>query len=388
MRWLLIVFISTIVSLVIFSYGFVDGNLVLSRQPWYAQVVKPLQKLAYVDRGQSTIIFLTLVLSLFFCYGVFLYATLRRYVSLQIIKRILIGTTLFLVLSYPAFSYDMFNYILTAKVTFSYKENPYLIMPVEIENEPMLAYTRASNKVALYGPTWILLTYLPNAFGKGNIWLTIVLFKLTVAGFYLIMLWLIYKITKSWWNVVFFGLNPLILVETLLSGHNDIVMIVMATAGILLVRKRGVIGKGIGILLYIASIFVKGATVVLAPLFLVQSRLTLEKSLLVAYWLMFAVFLLTPMREELYPWYATWFLAFAALVAQKKARFIQGFSVAMSLGLLLRYLPYIYTREYGGSGPTWRLVFTILPPLAYVAWYLLSQKLSIGARFQRHDQMH
>ena len=41
-------------------------------------------------------------------------------------------------------------------------------MPIEIPNEPYLAFTRAANKTALYGPVWILLTAIPHLLGQGD----------------------------------------------------------------------------------------------------------------------------------------------------------------------------------------------------------------------------
>ncbi len=282
------------------------------------------------------------------------------------VLRLIVCVAVILLLAYPMFSYDVFNYILTAKVTYFWKENPYLVMPIEIPNDPNLLFTRAANKLALYGPTWIGATFFPSLVGFGNVWVSIIAFKVLVGAWYGIFLWMIYRITKSKWNVIFFALNPLVLSEVLINGHNDITMMVLAIGSLFLWRSDGVKSRILSVLCFVASIFVKGATLVLVPLFFV--RWPMEKMWRIGFLLMFGIFLLTPIREELYPWYAIWFLSFAALLPPQKAKFIHGFSIALSFGLLLRHLPYVFTREYGGLGPLWRAILTVTPVAIYFAW--------------------
>lgn len=365
---LIVAYFIAVILQIVYSFAFVDPNLTLSTYPWYQSFQSILSVFLYSKRMLSGMIFGAL-LGLFFI----LYLISLRAVSSDKNKNILltrlIGIVILLTFSFPAFSYDIFNYILTAKVAFYYHENPYIVMPIEILNEPALAYTRAANKVALYGPTWILFTWLPHVLGIGNVWLTIVSFKLLVAAFYLVAVWLIYRLTKNAWQTAFFALNPLVINEVLVSSHNDVVMMALALSGLVLARKKGLSKKIFGWGFWILSVFVKGVTVVLAPLLLV--RWPLEKLTKAAFLILFGVFLLSPFREELYPWYALWFLTFAALIPRERGKFIHGFCIALSLGLELRHLPYILTREYGGSGPMWQLILTAAPVLLFILWRLI-----------------
>lgn len=346
-------FITLIILLGIYSYGFVDLNLHLTNNPLFLTLQKPLSDIVYHNMTLAGIIYAVLITGLYVCYFRVLKNKEKDW------KKMIITAVLVLLFSFPAFTYDIFNYMTTASVAYTHKENPYIVMPVEIPGEPGLAYTRAANKIALYGPTWLLLTWIPHTLGQGNVWQTIISFKLTIALFYIAMLWLIFTITKSVKQVLFFGLNPLILIEVLLSGHNDIVMMVFALLSVTAVGQRRVI-------LWLLSFLVKGATIVLLPF--------VSWTPVMAFWLMFGIFLLTPLREELYPWYAVWFLTFAAVIPITKRSFIHGFSIALCVGLSLRHLPYILTREYGGSGPTQRLLFTVVPVLLYVYWYVYKKK--------------
>lgn len=348
--------------LTIYSYGFIDLNLPLTSAPWFEKFQAPLSNLIFHRMPLAGIIYVLLISGLYVYYVVFLQSNVKS------LLRLVPVTAIILLFSFPGFSYDIFNYMTTARVAYTHKENPYIVMPVEIPNEPGLAYTRAANKVALYGPAWLLLTWIPHTLGQGNVWLTILSFKAFVALFYVAMLYLIWKITKNIKQVLFFGLNPLVLIEVLVSGHNDIVMMVPALLAF------GAASKNIWkrVFAWGVSVGVKGATIVLFPLVLfpVPDR---EKLYKMSYWLMFGVFIVVaPFREELYPWYAVWFLAFAALIPMKKRSFIHGFSIALCIGLSLRHLPYILTREYGGTGPILRILFTIIPAIGYIVWHVRS----------------
>src|SRR5581483_4454944 len=94
--------------------------------------------------------------------------------------KIIIGVSVsLLLLAYPTMlSFDIFNYIATAKVLFHYHENPYIIMPMEFIGDPLLHYTRAANKVALYAPFWIFITGSPYVLGFKNIFLILFNFKI------------------------------------------------------------------------------------------------------------------------------------------------------------------------------------------------------------------
>ena len=352
--------------LAIYTFGFVDGNLTLSTHSLYVQFHEPLKHLVFGTRPVAGILYGGIVAVLWI-----LYAAALRTKALRWSKGTIVCLLLILLLSFPAFSYDIFNYIATSRVTFHYGENPWLVMPIEIPNEPMLAYTRAANKLALYGPSWILMTGVPYIVGMGNIWATIIAMKVMIAVFFIGIAWLIYRQTKRREDVWYFVLNPLVLIEVLVSGHNDVFMMFLALGGLVLVAKKDMASKVLGWISWGASVLVKGATVVLVPVLLMKDPLS-AKSLRISYWLLFVVFLVSPLREEMYPWYALWLVPFAAFLT--KDRFIRGFTLALTLGLSFRHLHYIYTGEYGGSGPLYRSLVTAVPVLLYLVWYKFRNK--------------
>lgn len=355
-----------------FTYGFIDVNLHLSNNALFMALQQPLHILSFQMRPLASLIFLALVVLLTVWYLWFLRHEqcfrLRRTVAM------IAGAVLLLVIAFPAFSYDVFNYMTTAKVAFFHHENPYLVMPIEIANEPYLAFTRAANKVALYGPVWILYTAVPYFLGMGNIWMTIIAYKLCNLIWYVGFCYLIFKTTKLVKNVIFFAFNPLVLIEVVVSGHNDLMMMVLALTGLMLWQKNSIKEKATGVLLLVASWFVKGATVVFAPLLLVR-KMNLEKKLMYAYFLLAAVFFVAaPIREELYPWYAVWLVTTASLMDLKRHSTVMWFTIVLSFALLLRYIPYMWMGYYEGPGPTLRLVLTVLPITVFAAITMVQRK--------------
>ena len=363
---MILLYFIILISLTIFSYGFIDLNLLLTNNTQILTWFAPLRQIVYYERPLAALICFLILLGLTGWYVFALVHSEKLFVSWKKIW-IVIGTTIvLLVCSFSAFSYDLFNYMATAKVAFTHHENPYVVMPIEIPNEPYLAFTRAANKVALYGPVWIGITALPHALGGGNIWRTIIAFKLVNALVYLFFIFFIYRVTKSKKNVIFFAFNPLILIEVLVSGHNDIVMMLFAMLGVYLWNEKK---KLFGLFFLLFSWCTKVPTLVLAPLLLLKNS-SWERVLLYAYGLMSVVFfVLAPLREELYPWYAVWLVSIAAFLDVKKHPFLIGWTLCLSCALELRHLPYIYMGQYGGFGPMARTLLTIIPLGLYIAVY-------------------
>ncbi len=367
MRVVTYIFIITLVLFSIFTYAYVDANL---------SYLKIFYTGYYsTHRILLTSIYVVLVAVLFGCFYFFtqhqsgagftknadkLIHSLKGIVTLAIIATII---------AYPAaLTFDIFNYMTTARVLFLYQENPYLIYPIEFINDPYLEFTRAANKTALYGPFWILLTGIPYVLGFGNFILTLFSFKAFIALFYIGTVYLISKIDKN--AVIFFALNPLVIIETLVSGHNDIIMIFFALLSFYLFFKKR---YGISVIAIVGSIFIKLATLFLIPVFagmikdgVLGKKINREKAYYYSAFFMFLIFLFSPLREELYPWYAIWFIPFTAIL--NKNRFLQNLVLAFSLGLMIRYIPYMASGNYFGPTPIVRNLLMITPVLVFLIY--------------------
>ena len=367
-KFLLFIFILSLISFLVLSFTFIDPNLIYLK--------KIFTGFAFSNRTIVSIAYLILICVLFYSFWNFLILYREKKLNKKEIY-FLIGFPAILLLAYPAMlSYDIFNYVFTSKVLFFYRENPYIMMPINFLGDPLLDFTRAANKTALYGPIWTLISAVPYYLGIGNFLLTMYLFKVFVAIFYFGTIYLIYKFTKNLENVLFFAFNPLVFIETFLSGHNDVVMMFLALLTFYFLKNKKIISS---LFLLFASIFIKFASVFILPTFFLiiyknykKREINYEKLFFQASILMLIIFYLSFLREEIYPWYAVWFLSFLSLTKITRTKFI--LVIVFSFSLMLRYIPFMYLGTYFGPTPIIKIAITFIPVSIFVFYYILRSK--------------
>ncbi len=363
------------ISLILFSfftYLFVDINFIYLKNF--------ITRIALDNRIIVSTIYFVFISSFFILYALIL--NKNKIETIFKHKFTLCIVAILLLLAYPAYvSYDIFNYIATAKVTFFYFENPYVVMPIEFTKDPVLLFTHAANKLALYGPFWIILSGIPFMLSFGNYLVAIFLFKLISAGFFVGLCYLILKITNSKFSLVLFSLSPLVLLETFVSGHNDTAMMFLALFSFYLIQKKKII---LAIVFIMLSILIKFATAILLPVIFYcvykkfkKQNLNWNNVWLISFLLMLIIFFLSFLREEIYPWYAIWPLTFLVLMPQKK-NIIILFSV-FTYGLMLRYLPYMLLGDHFGITPILKIIFMTIPVV--VTFFFLYINKKIRAKF-------
>lgn len=368
MKYILSIYCFELFLLTIFSYLFIDPNLIYLH--------KLYSGFTFTNKEITTGIYVFFITSIFILYLYLVSAYKNEFAKM---KKVIIASAVILLFSYPAMvSFDVFNYIATAKVIFHYKENPYVIMPIEFLNDPLLLFMHAPNKTALYGPLWILLTGSPYILGVGNFLLTLFLFKILIGIFYFTAINFFRKLSDNT-STLFFALNPLVVFETFVSGHNDIVMICFVLISYYLLKKQK---PSVSILFFIASILIKYSTIFLIPAYIIAllklikgREINWQQLYFYSFLSMFFIFLLSPIREEMYPWYGLWFLPFSFLMIKQRA--IRIFSISLSFALLLRYVPFMLTANYFGSTPIIRSFLTIIPPFVTMTIYILRNSLWI-----------
>jgi hypothetical protein len=351
----------------------VDLSLTLSQASIYQSIQKSLQQIGYFQRPLSAAIYLTVIILMFLYYFYFLYLAFKKKLRKKDFVILTAVTGLILTFSYNAFSYDIFNYIFDAKIITFYKENPYFHKALDYPGDPMLSFMRWTHRTYPYGPIWLFLTTPLSVIGLNVFLPTFFLFKSLATLSYFGAVYLIYKINQkvnpdfSLFNAVLFALNPLVIVESLVSSHNDIVMIFFALLGIYLYLLNKKIA---GIILVVLSALVKKPTIVLLfPMILNMipfKKYQLPQSHLFKSFVILSlgglIYSLTQL--EIQPWYFLWVLPFVALL--KPNKYIIVASIGFSLGLLLRYLPFLYFGTWDGIVLPMRnylTVFSIILPL-------------------------
>lgn len=355
-------------SILLFTYTQVDLSLTLSQQSFFRDVQTIFQEIGFYNRPVAALWY---GLNLFGMIGVWfgIYAGVRN--NVLHVKQILL-LVLFqigvLFLSYPAaFSYDIFNYIFTAKTVLLYKLNPYEVLPLWLEGiDPMLSFMRWTHLPSAYAPLWIILT-IPFYALSGNILiLSLFSFKLLPIIAYSICCLLCYQIALQWkstersglTSLVLFAFNPVIVIESLVSAHNDIVMMLFALAALYFVQRRFMLAS---VVMWSVSVAIKLMTFPLGiQYFIGWGR---KRSLI----LLVAGLVLVLLRREFLPWYIIWIIPFSVLIWQ--STWLQVGIIGLSIGLLLRYLPVIYTGTYNLEVRQMQDSLTFFIPVLFLLFY-------------------
>jgi hypothetical protein len=356
---LFVFYFFVVVSLFLYSFTQVDLSLTLSRASIWQDIQKSFQYLGFFQRPLSAMLFSAILFLLFLFYGIFLFLTHKNLLTKKQSWILVIGTTVILALSYNAFSYDLFNYIFDAKILTHYAQNPFLHKPSDFANDPMLNFMRWTHRLYPYGPSWLMLTVPLSFIGMNYFLPTLIMYKLLNAGFFLGLCYLIFKTSEkifpknAVFNLVFFALNPLVIIESLVSSHNEIPMMFFTILAIyLFINKRNTWS----VLSYLFSVGIKYATLVLFPVYLalfyfkkIKKEIPWEKIFLAGIVLSLVSVVIASVRTTFQPWYLLYFLPFAALIAKKNYVFIP--TVLLSLLAASIYIPYVLLSDYDKGYP-------------------------------------
>ena len=370
------------VALFFYSFTQVDLSLTLSQLSIWQVAEKFFQHIGYFQRPLSSFIFTGIVLSLFIFYFMILRGVHAKNISKKTIWFLIIATTVILTFSYNAFSYDLFNYIFDAKIVTYYNQNPYVHRALDFPGDPMLTFMHWTHRFFPYGPTWLGLSVPLSFLGFQFFLPTFFLFKIMISMSFLGTAFFIGKILQKasvkdeLFGVAFFALNPLVVVESLVSAHNDIVMIFFAIYAVYLLLSKKYTRS---IILFILSIGVKFAAAFILPIYILilyfqkrkkemnwQFLFTLIASIMII------PVVLASYRTNFQPWYLLNILPFAALASRDYYVFIP--SVILSLFAVFEYLPFLYLGNWDNPVPSilfWMTASSIVLSLLFtIAWFV------------------
>lgn len=346
----------------VFSYTQVDLNLTLSSQPLYQIVQQRLTLLGYFNRPLSTFIWLILFLLLFYFYLLILKKVHQENAFVKQLKYI-IGISLILLIAYPAFSYDLFNYIFDARIVTQYQLTPWQFKALDFPLDPWIRFMHWTHRYYPYGPLWLWLTLPASFLGMGKFVATLYLFKLIFAFFHLANCFVIYNIAKQLKipqspAVLFYALNPLILVESLVSPHNEVILLTFTLLGIYFLLHKKI---SWGVATIILGVAVKYINVFILPLMVFWKKRLDTKFISVIVWLWLIFLFPLVWLREFYSWY---FIPIIGLVAlTPKNKWLNFIAIGFSAGLLVRYLPYLYFGDYAkitGRWQIWAFIFSFI----------------------------
>lgn len=348
-----------LVSLFVYSFTQVDLSLTLSQNSIYQAIEKSLQHVGFFQRPFSATIFAIILILLFIFYFLFLYLAKKNLFSIKNVKIISLITFIVLVFSYNAFSYDLFNYIFDAKIFTFYHLNPYFFRPLDFVSDPMLSFMRWTHRTFPYGPSWLVLTIPLSYLGINIFLLTFFIFKVMVGITYLGSVYLIYKISEivfpkdKIFNTIFFAFNPLVIIEGLVSAHNDFPLVFFALLAIYLF----LIKKNFFSVLSLAfSIGVKYLSFILVPvfsyLFYMQrkgKKINWESIFIFSLILSLVSLFAVTFRTTFQPWYLIFPLSLASFVSKKSFIFFPALVSSITCALI--YIVYVLFTDYSPNYP-------------------------------------
>lgn len=364
-------YIITIVALFFYSYTQVDLSLTLSRLSIWQTIEKAFQYVGYFQRPVSTGLYCGILVLLGLSYIGLL--VVSKKLSKKVLWGLIIFTAVLLTFSYNAFSYDLFNYIFDAKIITHYFQNPYLHKALDFPQDPMLSFMHWTQRTYPYGPIWLLVTVPTSFIGLQFFLPTLFLFKSLASISYVVTAWIIEKIirkenpSEGSFALASFAFSPLVIIEGLVSAHNDMVMVVLASLALLLLLSRKNVWS---FLVLFLSIGVKFATAVLLPVWIAWiflKRKNIEQFALVSFILLIIPVVFASIRTNFQPWYLLFLFPFAALMPKRKD-IVVGFGI-FSFASLLQYVPFLYTGNWDNPIPA---------ILSIMLWVSLGMSLAVG----------
>lgn len=142
---------------------------------------------------------------------------------------------------YPITAIDVALYVVRARLWALYNANPLTALPEAYPQDSYIAIAgEFGDETSPYGPLWELIAQVPMQMGFTDIAGGVVAMKVIALLAFIGMSWLIgWKAkTVSVTAFAFFALNPLVLLEAIGNGHNDILMLAFITLGLILWQKN------------------------------------------------------------------------------------------------------------------------------------------------------
>ncbi len=180
----------------------------------------------------------------------------------------------------PVLSADVYNYARYGRMLTLYQMNPYAAPGTAMADDaiwPLVAWPMETSR---YGPVWTLISAGAAAVGGQSVLLTVMVLKSAAALFSLASGSLIFLLARRLGGgdgvdaLVLYLWNPLVLLESAGSGHNDAAMLCFALLGLLLVVRGQTLGGVAVLLLSVLVKYVSGILLVFVVLHALAARPT------------------------------------------------------------------------------------------------------------------
>lgn len=148
---------------------------------------------------------------------------------------------------YPITALDVVLYVVRARLWTLYNASPMIALPMNFPQDPFISLAgEYAKQPSPYGPLWELVAQIPMQLGITGIASGVIAMKiislLSYLGTGILIGWHAFQ-DSSEYNVsnvtalAFFALNPLVLMQAIGNGHNDMLMLCLMTLGLVLWQR-------------------------------------------------------------------------------------------------------------------------------------------------------
>lgn len=259
-----------------------------------------------------------------------------------------------------------------ARIVTTYHLSPYNFRALDFPHDLWIRFMHWTHRYYPYGPTWIMLTLPFSLLGFGKFTLTLLNFKILFVISYLGNTFLIKRISakiypgQQLFNTVFFAFNPLILIESLVSPHNESIMLLFLLLAIYQFINNE---KRISILTLVVSGGIKFLTFIFLPFFWLWKNNDWTRLIKIMTWILLISLIPVIYLREPYPWYFITLIGLIALTLSNKLWLL--ITIGVSMATLLRYAPFIYFGEYTklvSQIQTWVTLTLIFTSIIIFGW--------------------
>lgn len=149
---------------------------------------------------------------------------------------------------YPITALDVVLYVVRARLWALYGGSPMLALPASFPHDAYVQFAGEYQKeVSPYGPVWELMAQVPIRLGILNIAGGVIAMKVIALLSYIVM-----AVLVGWYGrqdnphlrisnltaLTFVALNPMVLMEVMGNGHNDMLMLALMTLGLVLWQRN------------------------------------------------------------------------------------------------------------------------------------------------------
>jgi hypothetical protein len=185
-------------------------------------------------------------------------------------------------------SLDIYDYIARGRITGVHSGNPYVQTPAQYPSDPFMEYASWKDKTAAYGPVWEVLSGFISRLAGDRLWPNMIIHKGVALVSYLACVLVIAAILqrvapkRALAGTLLFAWNPLILLEGVANGHNDLLMMSLILGALWALSKtesmadesssadriRRLSYGALGVVLLWLAVLIKFVPILLLPLFL------------------------------------------------------------------------------------------------------------------------